>query len=94
MKVEHQDTTGDKHTYHLGEQLTEHQQQEICALMESYPDVLAVTFEELQKARTNYHHHIDTGDSKPIKLNAYHLPLHHKQWVRDEIKELLHCGII
>ena len=71
MKTERQETTKDKHAYKLGDQLTKRQQQEIRDLMESYPDVLAVSFDELQKARTNYRHHIDTGDHKPIKSNAY-----------------------
>ena len=94
IKTEHQETAKDKHAYKLGDKLTKRQQQEIRDLMKSYPDVLAVSFDELQKARINYHHHIDTGDHRPIKSNAYRLPPHHKQWVQDEIQELLRCGII
>ena len=72
----------------------EEQQQEICHLMESYSDILAVSFDELRQAKVKYCHHIDTQDATPIKQHPYRLPPHYKQWVRDEVKELLKCGII
>ena len=62
--------------------------------MESYSDILAVSFEELRQAKVKYQHNIDTGEAAPIKQPPYRLPPHYKQWVRDEIKELLKCGII
>jgi dUTP pyrophosphatase len=94
MKLNHPNITGDKHTYHLGEQLTDQQKGRICFIMESYADVLAVSFEELRHAKVKYHHHVDTGDAEPIKQAPYHLPPHYKQWVREEVNELLKCGII
>jgi deoxyuridine 5'-triphosphate nucleotidohydrolase len=94
MNLTHQDTTGDKHAYHLGIRLTEDEKQQIHWLMQKYPDVLAVSFEELQRARTDHKHHIDTGDHAPIKKAPYRLPPHYKQWVRDEIEELKKNGII
>ena len=81
MEIVHQDTTGDKHAYHLGQQLTNQQKKRITALMESYPKVLAVSFEEIKGANTKYKHNIDTEDHKPIKQAPYHLPPHYKQWV-------------
>lgn len=81
MKLVHQDTTGDKHAYHLGKQLNQSQQETIRRIMESYSDVLAVSFEELRHARVKYRHHVDTQDAEPIKQAPYHLPPHYKQWV-------------
>ena len=81
MDLVHQDTSNDKHAYHLGKQLTEDQQRKICHVMESYSDVLAVSFEEIKGTRVRYQHHIDTGDHKPIRQMAYRLPPHHKEWV-------------
>ena len=94
MKMVHQDTTGDKHAYHLGKQLTESQQKTVRSIMEGHEEVLAVSFEELRHAKVKYRHHIDTQDAKPIKQAPYRLPPHYKQWVRDEIQELLKTGII
>src|SRR5947208_16499992 len=62
--------------------------------MESYSDVLAVSFDELQHAKVKHHPHIDTQDAKPIKQAPYRLPLHYKQWVREEVAKLLKCGIV
>ena len=78
MDLEHKDTTGDKHAYHLGKQLTTKQQHEICDLMNSYSDVLAVSFDELRQARVRYQHHINTKDAKPIKQAPYRLAPHYK----------------
>jgi hypothetical protein len=90
----HQDTSNDKYAYHLGSQLTPHQQEQIHALMRRYAVVLATSFEELKGADLKYQHQIDTGDHKPIKKSPYWLPPHHKQWVKEEISHLLENGII
>ena len=41
-----------------------------------------------------YKHSIDTGDSAPVKQAPYRLPPHYKQWVREEIQQMLKSGII
>ena len=62
--------------------------------MRRYDDVLAVSFEEIKGARMTYKHSIDTGDSAPVKQAPYHLPPHYKQWVQEEIQQMLKSGII
>ena len=37
---------------------------------------------------------IDTGDSSPISLRPYTLPLKHYEWVQREIESFEHAGVI
>jgi hypothetical protein len=62
--------------------------------MKQFESVLAVSFKEIQGAKTHYKHVIDTGDHKPIKQSPYRLAPHYKQWVQEEIMQLLKNGII
>ena len=94
MDIKHQDFSNEKHAYHLGVKLTSRQEEQIRRLMNQYEDVLAVKFEEIRGARTHYKHVIDTGDHKPIKQSPYRLTPHYKQWVQEEIQQMLKSGII
>ena len=94
MELKHLDTAGERHAYHLGPQLNQCQKDQIYQLMRQYEDVLAVSFDEIKGAKTHYKHVIDTGDHKPIKQAPYRLAPHLKQWVREEIQQLLATGII
>jgi RNase H-like domain found in reverse transcriptase/Reverse transcriptase (RNA-dependent DNA polymerase) len=94
MDIKHQDFSDEKHAYHLGTKLTPQQGKQIRQLMKQYEDVLAVKFEEIRGARTHYKHVIDTGDHKPIKQAPYRLAPHYKQWVQEEIQQMLKSGII
>ena len=62
--------------------------------MHSYSDVLATSFEEIKGARTRYKHKIDTEGHRPVKQAPYRLAPHYKQWVREEVVQLLKSGII
>jgi hypothetical protein len=94
MKLEHKDASQEKHAYQLGSKLTIRQKEEVRYLMHQYEDVLAVTFNEIKGAKTQYKHLIDTGSSKPVKQAPYRLAPHYQQWVKEEVKQLLKSGII
>ena len=94
--TEFQDGKGpeSKWAYKTGKQLTPDQENRIHSLMRKYSNVLATSFEEIKGSNIRHKHDIDTGDAEPIRQAPYPLPYQYKQWVENEIHEMLENGII
>ena len=81
-------------TYKTGPQLTSMQQQETQKIINSYPDVFALDFEEIKMPRLTFQHDIKTGEHPPIKQHPYRIAPAYQQWVRDEIRKLEESDMI
>ena len=74
----------------VGETLSETQKEELTDLFGEFSDVFQV-----YPGCTNItEHSIDTGDAAPVRLPPYRLPHAYLEQVQQELKEMLHHGII
>ena len=74
----------------VGETLSETQKEELTDLFGEFSDVFQV-----YPGCTNItEHSIDTGDAAPVGLPPYRLPHAYCEQVQQELKEMLHHGII
>ena len=74
----------------FGKQLTTPQQNDLSDLMKEFADVLST-----KPGKTALiEHHIETADTKPIKLTPYRVPQAFQPMVKQELKEMLNQEII
>ena len=74
----------------FGEELTISQQANLNDLIKEFKDVFST-----KPGKTNMiEHHIQTGDTKPIKLPPYRISQALQVMVKQEIKGMLDLGII
>ena len=72
---------------------TEAQAQQLAQFFHDYQGVFATSSEDL--GRTNIvQHRIDAGDHPPIKQHPRRIPIHKREFVRQEIQKMLQKGVI
>ena len=77
----------------LPSRLTDHQREKFLALLSHYEDILVKFPEDL--GRTDVlSHHIETGDTKPIRQQALRVPLPHRCTVQELLKDMLEKQVI
>jgi len=73
--------------------LTEGEQAQLRSLVAEYRDIFALSPDEL--GRTGLvQHHIDTGDSPPIRQRPYRVSEHQRGIIEEHVTDMLNRGII
>ena len=77
----------------LPEDISESQKNQFLALLSQYSEIISSTSEDLGHT-TVMQHHIDIGNSPPIRQQPRRIPLPRRETVRKLLDEMLKKGII
>jgi deoxyuridine 5'-triphosphate nucleotidohydrolase len=89
-----EDANTNKHVYKLGEELTEHQKDQLRQLCQFNEDIFANNFQDIKGTKSKHFHDIDTGSAKPIKKRPYRIPYQYTDWLKIELQKMEENGII
>jgi len=78
----------------VDEHLSAADRDRIVDVLVEYKDVFAASATKTPKFTTTVEHSIDTGDAKPIKMNAYRTSKMEERIIQEEVDEMLRNGII
>ena len=80
--------------FEYGELLLPGQKKQLQELVAEYEDITAINFKNLQNSAKGFVHEVDTRAHPAIKQAPYWLNPVFREWVKNQIAELLEEGVI